>query len=508
MSTRRNKERIRESYITKIRITKLKGISDFSMTFSKHLTCLIGENGIGKTTILHALACVYKKKTESRKLEHKLSEFFTPYSGQEWNDSKFTVDIEETTTANITNHYQGIEYKKSDRWSPRHSRKRERDTVYIGLSTCVPAIEMENSISRIDIKKVEDSSNKKVNDDIRKHLGKVMGKNYVEVCEFKHRKKEYIGIKEEDANNPNIIREYCSLSMSAGEQRCIQILRDVLKANYNSLILIEEIDVLLHQNALIRLISELHSIAKEKNHQIIFSCHNPIIEKVKGIEFRCLQKSGNFGIVCYDGFLHYNLFALTGEKKVRQRIYVEDILSKSIIQTILSTYHLSSQIEILCIGSCANAFPLLAGLHASGLLNPGEYYIVLDGDEYKTDELQQKQLIKPRYGSRESVENEKLISNIISYNLPKGTKPERYIKSVLANNRSNFKELEFIDALLNSDYCEDHHKECYYAFDELGINPEIGYNKMAELFSQTNEYKLFIEPVLQILEERGFINRK
>ena len=509
MENKHNKERVTESIITKLEIKKLKGIKDLTMTFEKRLTCLIGENGIGKSTILHALACVYKQKSKGKKAAHKLSEFFTPYSGQDWSDSSFFVDIRETTTEGRILQTNGINYKKSDRWAPRNARKRERDTVYIGLSTCVPAIEAENSRSMIDMQRVDNSQNKLINDDIKKHLGVIMSKQYAEVFEFKHKNKEYIGISEPDASGA--IKTYSSLSMSAGEQRCIQILRDVLNAQYNSLILIEEIDVLLHQDALIKLVGELSKIAEQKKHQIIFSCHNPIIEKADNIDFRCLQKNGNAGLICYDGFLHYNLLPLTGEKNTRQRIYVEDKLSKSIIDHILSKYKILKSVDVLCIGSCSNAFSLVGGLYTSRILGTDDYFVVLDGDEYRADDEKLKMLNKCRNGSETEKENRVLIKNIIEYNMPlddrtgEYKKPERYIKETILNCPDIQDDSEFLGEIINSKYNPNHHEEVQQVFNLLGMDHESGYKQLVQYFAKTKEFEAFIEPVIKVLKLRNLI---
>ncbi|UUM68522.1 ATP-binding protein [Aeromonas veronii] len=53
---------------------------------------------------------------------------------------------------------------------------------------------------------------------------------------------------------------YSSLSMSAGEQKIFLILETVLKADKYALILIDEIDLLLHDSALKRLIEVLWKV--------------------------------------------------------------------------------------------------------------------------------------------------------------------------------------------------------------------------------------------------------
>ena len=64
--------------IISLDITKLKNIKNCRIDFSgKPLTAIMGVNGIGKSTILHALACCYKPTDVARK-DYKFPDFFPP----------------------------------------------------------------------------------------------------------------------------------------------------------------------------------------------------------------------------------------------------------------------------------------------------------------------------------------------------------------------------------------------------------------------------------------------
>ena len=58
-----------------INIIKLKQLENVNCSFEGHnLTALLGINGCGKSTILHALACCYQPLTTGQ--DHKFSDFF------------------------------------------------------------------------------------------------------------------------------------------------------------------------------------------------------------------------------------------------------------------------------------------------------------------------------------------------------------------------------------------------------------------------------------------------
>ena len=50
-----------EGYILKsVFFKNLKGLRDIKICFSDTLTAIMGVNGVGKTTVIHALACAYQ----------------------------------------------------------------------------------------------------------------------------------------------------------------------------------------------------------------------------------------------------------------------------------------------------------------------------------------------------------------------------------------------------------------------------------------------------------------
>ena len=79
-------------FLRQIDIQKLKGLSNVTINFDENrpLVALMGLNGVGKSTILHALACIYKPHTIDGELpanDYKFSYFFTPNPDATWKDS-------------------------------------------------------------------------------------------------------------------------------------------------------------------------------------------------------------------------------------------------------------------------------------------------------------------------------------------------------------------------------------------------------------------------------------
>ena len=82
---------VSQQRIVSMNIQKLKGIQNLEIDFSEsNLIAIMGVNGVGKSTILHALACCYRPDNTERK-DYKFSEFFLPNTYALWNDSSFTI---------------------------------------------------------------------------------------------------------------------------------------------------------------------------------------------------------------------------------------------------------------------------------------------------------------------------------------------------------------------------------------------------------------------------------
>ena len=433
--------------------------------------------------IIHALACVYRAR-HSNDVAHSLSEFFRSYSGQDWKKSCFTVELLE---GNIPSN---VQYHRKEKWSPRNTRKKKRSTIYIGLSTCVPAIELEKSRSKIKMVRKERETNAHQNA-ILSYFNKIMEKQYTEIFHYVYEKKIYLGVSEKSSDEA-AEKSYCSLSMSAGEQRCIQILQEVVNAPDNSLILIEELDILLHQRALLNIVEVLKKIAKDRHHQIIFSCHNPVIRNVKGIDFRCLERTPQGDLYAWPNFFEYSLFNLTGEKEDLIRIYVEDELAKSIVEKVLAKMGLRSKACVIPFGCARNAFTLAAGLEMSAIKQ--EYLIVLDGDVLNSQQDQIKELEKV-YSTGEITKKE-CLKRIVHFNNPQKGAPEMYIvEEIKKGNFDNEDERELYETIKSVSQKVNAHDLLREPFSKLGLIPSMGYSKVVDLFSRTSVFQQFVSPV-------------
>jgi ABC-type cobalamin/Fe3+-siderophores transport system ATPase subunit len=133
-------------------IRKLKGISELDeIRFDeKPLTAILGPNGCGKSTILHALACCYKPVPGVNQQNWQFRDFFTPTTDDTWAGSSLTMchtyRDEQTVFEDLITRYR----KNANRWSPRYAKRPERYLRFIGIKSCVPRIEEETYTSAIN----------------------------------------------------------------------------------------------------------------------------------------------------------------------------------------------------------------------------------------------------------------------------------------------------------------------------------------------------------------------
>lgn len=73
-----------------MKVKSLKNLKDLEISFEgSSVTAILGPNGNGKSTILHALACSFSPNEFGE--NYKFSWFFLPSTDALWNDSKLSI---------------------------------------------------------------------------------------------------------------------------------------------------------------------------------------------------------------------------------------------------------------------------------------------------------------------------------------------------------------------------------------------------------------------------------
>jgi hypothetical protein len=179
---------------------------------------------------------------------------------------------------------------------------------------------------------------------------------------------------------------YPALSMSSGEQRVFRILDAVFNAPNYALILIDEVDLFLHQDALQRLLGIVKEHCANHKKQLVFTTHFPPVAKMYAdISVMSLHRTPDRTVV-WDGYSIEALRHITGLAEKPISVYVEDDLAEALASQVASGLKMRHVVQFVQYGAAANAFSLDAGLMLSGQ-SMADTLVVLDGDNLaKTSE--------------------------------------------------------------------------------------------------------------------------
>ena len=266
---------ISEQRLHKLKIIKLKNVKDLCISFeSNNITGIFGPNGYGKSTILHALACCFQPPHEEQE-DYKFSNSFLPSPDALWEGSELKITHTYRQASQLHENIVQPYGKSSDRWKPIYKRRPTRNIYYFGVDSCVPLIEAEKRNVKVNY-----STNNVSEDIITTILEKAsycLNRQYTAYnIHDPGRGRKFIGVE------ANGIR-YSALSMSAGEQKIFLLLEKIFRAPKYSLILIDELDLLLHDSAMKNLIEVVSERAKSHNLQVVFTSHRESILELSNL---------------------------------------------------------------------------------------------------------------------------------------------------------------------------------------------------------------------------------
>lgn len=504
-----NNKTITNQKLNSIKIGKLKCVNELNeIFFHPHsLTAILGPNGSGKSTILHALASIYIPEEGFPGEDNKLGDFFPRSPQAEWNGSNFNINItyrrDGVLVENEIKNY-GKANNRGSRWIQIYARRPMREVYYLGIDKCVPMIESEKDNN---VKYETSNVNNALIITMLEKASYILNKRYTS---FNHHQKpngsKFIGVEIDGL-------AYSSLSMSAGEQKIFLILETVFKADKNALILIDELDLLLHDEALKKLIFVLSEHARAKNKQIIFTTHRElIIEMADKVNIRHIVSLDDRSY-CFDETKPDAINRLTGQQVKPIEIYVEDDVANAIARKICSSLRASQYVKIYMFGAAINAFTLLASSLIRGEDISNKVYI-LDGDEYSTPVQKAAALDRVLTGTEGRTQQMKIDGEgkVIQFNLPENMRPEEYLHRLITSIPIDGLEndaLEIITVANNIRFEMDPHRYISNIINTLGLERASGLAKIIDLASKHPDWGSYIErvsewltPLIEQLRER------
>lgn len=388
---------------------QLKNLVDVTVKFEeeKRLTAILRPNGFGKSTLLHVLAASFKparvKKGDTIAFQGEdfpYSKFFPSTPHGAWANTQVDILYTFRNDGAPVPSTGAIQIRKGmGPWRPFSSSRPERETYFIGVTSAIPAIEKEWPTGKLRYKTHDLTDADSV--EIRAKTGEILKREYTRFhSNVLPKQKALMGVEYQGVN-------YSALSMGAGEQRLFEILRVVKKAGKYALILIDEIDLLLHTDALHRLLAVLNQYATSKKLQIIFTTHR---ESVIGFDsfvaIRHLYRSPTppHKTFCFEDTRPDAIYRLTGENQLPLRVCCEDDVAGAIIEKLARQVGVGKYVEIFRYGPASNCFTL-AGALILGKQLLGNSLFVLDGDTLDaTEDGRRKGINRALNGTEEDIE--------------------------------------------------------------------------------------------------------
>jgi len=472
----------------------IRGIQELDINFDYPLTVICGKNGSGKSTIL-ALAALGFHSPEghipinaSRK--PKSGEDFTYYM---FSDFFFKGPSDpDITGVEIAWKYRGaneIKIQKQTKQWMKYARRPKRPVHYLGAIRVLPAIEQRVLRSHFRGNQRYRTSCQ-LNDNFRKHLSDIMGRRY-----------DGADVVSSDLHSIRLCKygsTYSSFNMGSGEDILINLLYVLQECQNGSLIVIEEIELGLHPEALIRLAKHLQEIIYDKKLQVVVSTHSQyFIDRVPQEARVLIQRAGSdYHSVIPQPTTRFAMGIMSGRSNPEMHIYCEDKFAELLIkQAILGNRSgdLLKRIHIVQVGSNS----CLAAQAAFHLRADFGQHILLVWDGDVTQKVANEWLKKEKIG----LESSSLDAdwNRINYTkFPGDEPPERWVLDELDNTEGHKlfgRELgcdegsaaELIEVLKAS---SEHHNVIYDLKTKMNIDLEEASLTLAKTVSHLSKNPL------------------
>jgi len=371
----------------KLRKGQVRGLSSFQIDFRYPISVIAGKNGSGKTTVLALAACAYHNEEDGFKLPWRKYPYYT--------FSDFFIQSQEEV------HPEGIDigylllhnkWRPSPRmpdgkglgWQTRRKNKGGkwndyelrigRNVIYFGIERVVPHSEKSVSKSYRNVFRTAESHGweKKV----KEIVGRVLSKDYNDFWYKKYSKYRLPLVKTTGGL-------YSGFNMGAGENALFEIFSTIYSCAHGALLVIDEIELGLHEEAQIRFIRELNKLCEERHIQIISTTHSQAILNSVPPEARFYIESYKEKTIVTPGIS--SAFAagkLAGENSCELDIFVEDNIAKCLVESSVDN-DIRLRINIIPIGSSEAVIRQLSARYKN--IKEGDCIAILDGD--KSSEL-------------------------------------------------------------------------------------------------------------------------
>lgn len=351
-----------------VRIDGVRGWTGQRFELRFPIMAVVGENGVGKSTVLQSAASVYRAPDGIP--DRFASDFFPDTPWDQIRDVKIRYEIREGNEP-----YLDTIRKPSNRWRGNPERK-ARNVEYIDLSRVQPVSGRLGYKTLANPAYDETDSSPFGKGRLARFSG-IMGRTYdlaKMAMTSQDSKREVPVVGYHGAS-------YSGFHQGAGETTVAELLQTDMPKY--SLVLIDEIESSLHPRAQRRLVRDLASKARELELQIVITTHSPYVLEELPYEARAciVQTPAGVREIVYGVSPEFAMTKMDDVQHSECDIYVEDPPAGTMLTEILiaTKAELVSRCQIVPFGASSVGKSL--GQMILGKRFPRPSCVFLDGDE-------------------------------------------------------------------------------------------------------------------------------
>jgi predicted ATPase len=350
-----------------IEIENIRGWTGQRFELRFPVMAVVGENGVGKSTVLQAAASIYAKPAPGK--ERFASHFFPDTPWDRVRDAQIRYAVKRGDSRDT-----GSVRKPTDRWRGNPDRP-ERSVSYIDLSRIQP-IQYRVGYSKLAKSSLVEADSNDFDKERLSRLNAILGRTYSDAR---------MAVTFDDRNRPvPIIQQdemtYSGFHQGAGETTILELVEtDVPKY---SLVLIDEVESSLHPRAQRRLIRDLAEMARERELQIVLTTHSPyVLEELPEIARAHILQNGGKREIVYGVSPQFAMTKMDDFQQPECDVYVEDPRAGTLLIEILTRYSsdLVSRCRVTPYGAASVGQSL--GIMVSEKRFPTPTCVFLDGDK-------------------------------------------------------------------------------------------------------------------------------
>jgi predicted ATPase len=376
-------------FLKTIELEPFRHIQSLKVHFNHPISVISGTNRSGKSTLLMAIACSHfnfvKRNPQNGNLERHTWSSLMQFTNKDLQTEDWTYYIT-YKLGDKNDRKKGQRKKSTKKWNgiaKKESQFNFRDVVFIDLDRISPA----RNFSKVIFNKSKSSQGVTISTNnsviIEQYLSYILEETFT--------LNKLASYQDKDIFNYQNTNQYSSYNAATGEEVLTKIIVDIVEAQTNSLILIDEIEIGLHPKVQRRLIQVLYHISRHYNKQFILTSHSQtILSSVPDISRVFIEKNyqGNYKTI-QNISVNAALSKMDSESYPLIDLYCEDDIAEIIINKVLTKLQINQNItnikdlvNVIVSGSADktyNFFSVHKETYPFKKIKTG-YACILDGD--------------------------------------------------------------------------------------------------------------------------------